>query len=82
MQQLAAPANGSMSVYFNSYIQPAMPPSGRISFPVNITNVVAQINGTDDPTRVYVVTGITIPEGLISWTIRKMRQEATMTQRV
>ncbi|KAK4560765.1 hypothetical protein LTR86_005344 [Recurvomyces mirabilis] len=54
MQSLAAPADGSMSVYFNSYIQPI---ASRILFPVNITNVVAQINGTTDPNRVYVVTG-------------------------
>ena len=56
MQTLAAPSNGAMEVYFNSYIQPK-DLSGRILFPVNITNVVAQINGTDDPNRVYVVTG-------------------------
>ena len=31
--------------------------AARISFPVNITNVVLQINGTDDPSRAYVVTG-------------------------
>ncbi|KAF2768903.1 peptidase M28 [Teratosphaeria nubilosa] len=54
MLDLAAPSNGSMDVYFNSYIQGV---ASRISFPVNITNVVAQINGTDDPNRAYVVTG-------------------------
>ncbi|EMC93142.1 hypothetical protein BAUCODRAFT_133134 [Baudoinia panamericana UAMH 10762] len=54
MLQLAQPSNGSMSVYFNSYIQPV---GTRISFPVNITNVVAQINGTEAPNRVLVVTG-------------------------
>lgn len=43
-----------MDVYFNSYIQDV---EDRISFPVNITNVVARINGTTDPNRVYVVTG-------------------------
>lgn len=45
---------GENDVYLNSYIQPV---AERISFPVNISNVVAQINGTDDPTRAYVVTG-------------------------
>lgn len=54
MLDLAKPSNGSMDVYFNSYIQPV---ASRILFPVNITNVVAQINGTSDPNRVYVVTG-------------------------
>ena len=54
MQGLAAPSNGNMEVYLNSYIQPV---AAAISFPVNISNVVAQINGTEDPNRVYVVTG-------------------------
>lgn len=54
MQSMAAEADGNMDVFFNSYIQPA---EGRIPFPVNITNVVARINGTVDPSRVYVVTG-------------------------
>ncbi|KAK3112861.1 hypothetical protein LTR53_010412 [Teratosphaeriaceae sp. CCFEE 6253] len=54
MQGFAAESDGAMDVYFNSYIQPV---ASRILFPVNITNVVAQINGTDDPNRVYVVTG-------------------------
>lgn len=45
---------GDNDVYFDSYIQPA---EDRILFPVNITNVVAQINGTEDPMRAYVVTG-------------------------
>ncbi|KAK5132783.1 hypothetical protein LTR08_008668 [Meristemomyces frigidus] len=54
MQQLAKPSNGSMDVYFNSYIQGL---DERIYFPVNITNVVAQINGTEDSNRAYVVTG-------------------------
>lgn len=45
---------GDNDVYFDSYIQEE---ASRISFPVNITNVVFQINGTDDPNRAYVVTG-------------------------
>lgn len=53
MQSAAAAANGTMDVFFDSYIQPA---ENRILFPVNITNVVARINGTVDPGRVYVVT--------------------------
>lgn len=54
MQAFAEPSNGDMDIYFNSYIQGV---EDRITFPVNITNVVAQINGTEDPNRVYVVTG-------------------------
>lgn len=54
MQAIAADSDGNMDVFFNSYIQQ---PEGRITFPVNITNVVARINGTVDPNRVYVVTG-------------------------
>jgi hypothetical protein len=49
-------ANGSnFDVYLDSYLQPA--DGDRIPFPVNITNVVAQVNGTVDAGRVYVVTG-------------------------
>lgn len=54
MQSIAEPSQGNMDVYLNSYIQPV---GERISFPVNISNVVAQINGTSDPNRVHVVTG-------------------------
>lgn len=54
MQDIAAESDGNMDVFFNSYIQPV---ANRVPFPVNITNVVARINGTTDPNRVYVVTG-------------------------
>lgn len=54
MQAIAGTAGGHMNVYFDSYIQGV---AERISFPVNITNVVARINGTSDANRVYVVTG-------------------------
>lgn len=46
---------GDNDVYLNSYIQEE--DGSRITFPVNISNVVAQINGTEDPNRAYVVTG-------------------------
>ena len=46
--------NASMSVEIQSYIQPV---DSRISFPVRISNIVARINGTSDPNRMYVVTG-------------------------
>lgn len=54
MQGFAAASQGNMDVYLNSYIQGA---AERIPFPVNISNVVARINGSSDPNRVYVVTG-------------------------
>ncbi|KAK5165551.1 uncharacterized protein LTR77_009080 [Saxophila tyrrhenica] len=54
MTNNARPANGAMTVELNSYIQGV---AERISFPVNISNVVATIPGTADPDRVYVVTG-------------------------
>lgn len=53
MKDYASQGNGSMDVYFNSYIQPV---ASRILFPVNITNVIAQVNGTSDPSRVHIVT--------------------------
>lgn len=55
MLELAKLSNGTMDVFFNSYIQG--PDASRILFPVNITNVVARINGTEDANRTYVVTG-------------------------
>ena len=54
MQGFAAKSNGNMDVYLNSYIQGK---AASISFPVNISNIVAQIDGTEDPNRVVVVTG-------------------------
>jgi hypothetical protein len=55
MQSYASTSGGAMEAYLNSYIQP--PDGDRVYFPVNISNIVGQINGTDDPNRVYVVTG-------------------------
>ena len=55
MQSFADTSNGGMEAYLNSYIQ--QPDGDRVAFAVNISNVVGQINGTDDPNRVYVVTG-------------------------
>ncbi|KAI7314047.1 hypothetical protein KC315_g11483 [Hortaea werneckii] len=54
MQGYAEQGDGSMEVYFDSYIQSV---ASRVPFPVNITNVVARINGTEDSNRTYVVTG-------------------------
>lgn len=53
MQSFAADSAGNMDVFFDTYIQPI---ASRISFPVNLTNVVARVNGTMDPNRVYVIT--------------------------
>lgn len=54
MRSFATDSDGNMDVYFDTYIQPI---ASRISFPVNLTNVVARVNGTSDPNRVYVITG-------------------------
>ena len=54
MRTIAQPSQGRMEVFYNSYIQGV---ASSIPFPVNITNVVARINGTSDSNRAYVVTG-------------------------
>lgn len=43
-----------MFVNLNSYIQPVGP---RITFPTNISNIIAQINGSVDSNCGYVITG-------------------------
>jgi hypothetical protein len=55
MTGYAEASEGRMEVYLNSYIQPV--DANRITFPVNISNIVAEVKGTTDPDRVYVVTG-------------------------
>ncbi|KAK4898101.1 hypothetical protein LTR49_027874 [Elasticomyces elasticus] len=45
--------NDRNRVYLDSYIQDQAP---GILFPVNLTNVVGMVRGTEDPKRVYVVT--------------------------
>lgn len=54
MLGFAAASDGRMAVEIQSYVQPA---GGRIPFPVKISNVLATIQGTQDPNRTYVVTG-------------------------
>ena len=54
MQGYAEASDGRMEVFYNTYIQGV---GTRISFPVNLTNVVARINGSSDSNRAYVVTG-------------------------
>ena len=54
MRGFAAASGGRMTVEVPSYIQQ---PDGRITFPTNISNIVATLKGSDDPGRVYVVSG-------------------------
>lgn len=56
MRESAAAAipGTDVSVSVPSYIQPAQ---GRILFPVNISNVITTIRGSDEPNRVYIITG-------------------------
>lgn len=54
-ETFAEASDGGVDVYLNSYIQ--QPDDDRVLFPVNISNVVLQVNGTEDPNRVYVITG-------------------------
>ncbi|MFI5937029.1 M20/M25/M40 family metallo-hydrolase [Actinoplanes sp. NPDC051494] len=53
-QAIAANSGGRMTVELQSYVQP---PASRIPVPTRITNIVATLRGTDEPGRVYVVTG-------------------------
>ncbi|PNS16851.1 Leucine aminopeptidase 1 [Sphaceloma murrayae] len=54
-KRLAEPSNGRMTVELQSYIQQTQPP--RILFPVNISNIVATMRGSEAPGRFYVVSG-------------------------
>lgn len=54
MRKYAATSEGRMTVEVPGYIQPV---ANRIPFPVRISNVVAQIEGSSDPSRVYVISG-------------------------
>jgi hypothetical protein len=54
MQGFAAASNGQMTVTVPSYIQGV---AERISFPVRISNIVATLKGSTNPSRVYVVSG-------------------------
>ncbi|HZE48077.1 MAG TPA: M20/M25/M40 family metallo-hydrolase [Jatrophihabitantaceae bacterium] len=53
-QAVAATSGGRMTVEQQSFVQP---PGPRIPTPTVITNVIATLRGTTDPSRVYVVTG-------------------------
>ncbi len=54
-REAAAASNGQMTVEVIGYEQPA--DGDRVLFPVNISDVVATLKGTDDPDRVYVISG-------------------------
>lgn len=50
----AARSGTNIAVSVPSYIQPV---ASGILFPVNISNIIATIEGTDEPDRVYIITG-------------------------
>ncbi len=53
-QKISADCGGCLQVEKQSFEQPK---SNRISQPTILTNVVATLKGTTDPTRIYVVSG-------------------------
>ena len=54
MKKYAEESEGRMTVTVPGYVQGV---ASRIPFPVKISNVVATIKGTEEPERVYVMTG-------------------------
>jgi Zn-dependent M28 family amino/carboxypeptidase len=54
MTSYAAASGGRMTVVVQSFIQP---PAPRIPVPTRISNIVATLRGSVDPSRTYVVTG-------------------------
>jgi hypothetical protein len=54
MRKYATASDGRMTVTVPSYVQGV---ASRISFPVRISNVLATLRGSSDPSRVYVITG-------------------------
>ncbi len=54
MRKFAAASNGRMTVTVPSYIQE---PGVRIPTPTRISNVVARLEGSSDPDRVYLISG-------------------------
>jgi hypothetical protein len=53
-RKYAEESEGRMTVTVPGYIQPI---ASRIPFPTKISNVLATIEGSEDPSRVYVITG-------------------------
>lgn len=54
MRTYAEQSDGRMSVSVEGYVQGV---ASRIPFPVKISNVLARIEGSETPERVYVMTG-------------------------
>jgi hypothetical protein len=78
MQSYAAASGGRMTVQQQTFVQPV---SNRIPVPTPITNVIATLQGTASPERFYVVTVISTPGLLTSWTSPATRQvPMTMAQ--
>lgn len=54
MKKYAAHSEGRMTVEVQSYVQGV---ASRIPFPVTISNVLAKVQGSEYPDKVYVMTG-------------------------
>lgn len=54
MRSYAAKSDGRMTVEVQSYLQGV---ANRIPFPVTISNVLAKVQGSETPEKVYVMTG-------------------------
>ncbi|KAF2870566.1 putative zinc metalloprotease [Massariosphaeria phaeospora] len=54
LRKHAAESEGRMTITVPSYTQGV---ASRIPFPVKISNVLATVKGSEDPSRVYVMTG-------------------------
>ena len=55
MRSFAAASNGQMEVTVPSYVQQS--DGDRILFPVRVSDVVATLKGSIEPSRYYVVSG-------------------------
>ncbi|HNQ15775.1 MAG TPA: M28 family metallopeptidase [Pyrinomonadaceae bacterium] len=53
-KRISADCGGCLTVEKQTFLQPKAP---RIPEPTNLTNVVARLKGTTDPSRIYVVSG-------------------------
>jgi acetylornithine deacetylase/succinyl-diaminopimelate desuccinylase-like protein len=53
-QKISSDCGGCLTVEKQTFLQPK---ANRIPEPTNLTNVIATLKGTTDPTRVYVVSG-------------------------
>jgi hypothetical protein len=54
LDEYAAASGGRMTVDVQSYVQP---PASRIPVPTQISNVRATLRGSDEPNRIYLVSG-------------------------